>query len=203
MKLLNYSIKARILWLLASVLAILIAAPVPRLDAQKPREETTSVTRWEQSDSDTGLMRRLEMHGKAEFTDDYTDIKSVSEGGWVIIEERRDRQSYRYEVRRDSGGQLMRMFYVNGVSKPIDANGKAWLAKFVLDAVRQGGFDAEKRVRTILAQRGVAGVLAEIDQVHGDYAKRIYYEQLLKQAEILMKSGYGKYLKTIINKQQQ
>src|SRR6185437_4004093 len=63
MKLLNHSIKARILWLLASVLAILIAAPLPRLEAQQTRTETTSVTRWEHSDSDTGLMRRLEMRG--------------------------------------------------------------------------------------------------------------------------------------------
>ena len=184
MKLLNHSLKARILWLLASVLAILIASPLPRLEAQKTRDETQSVTRWEHNDSDAKLMRRLEMRGKAEFTDDYTDIKSVSEGGWVIIEERRDRQSYRYEVRNDGGGQLQRLFYVNGVAQPIDANGKAWLAKLVLDAVRQGGFGAEKRVRTILGQRGVAGVLAEIDQIQGDYAKRIYYEQLLRQANL-------------------
>lgn len=182
MKLLNHSIKARIFWLLASFVALLIAAPVPQLRAQK--NETQSVTRWEQSDTDIGLRRRLETRGKLEFTDDYTDIKSVSEGGWVIIEEQRDRQSYRYEVRRDAGGQLQRLFYVNGVAQPIDASAKAWLAKFVLDAVRQGGFDAEKRVKTILGQRGVAGVLAEIDQIHGDYAKRIYYQELLKQGNL-------------------
>jgi hypothetical protein len=76
------------------------------------------------------------------------------------------------------------MFYVNGVAQSIDAAGKAWLAKFVLDAVRQGGVDADKRVKTILERRGVAGVLAEIDQIQGDWAKRIYYEQLLKQANL-------------------
>ena len=184
MKLLKHSLKARVFWLLASFIAVLIAAPLPRLEAQKSRDETQSVTRWENSDTDKGLMRRLETRGKAEFTDDYSDVKSVSEGGWVIIEERRDRQSYRYEVRHDAGGQLTRMFYVNGVAQSIDANGKAWLAKFVLDAVRQGGFDAEKRVKTILGRGGVAGVLAEIDQIQGDYAKRIYYEQLLKQANL-------------------
>jgi len=184
MKLLNHSIKARILWLLASVLAILIAAPVPRLEAQKTRDETRTVTRWEDSDSDTGLLRRFETRGKAEFTDDYTDIKNISENGWAIIEEHRGQQSYRYEVRHDASGQLQRLFYVNGAAKPIDADAKAWLAKFVLDIVRQGGYDADKRVKTILAQRGVAGVLAEIDLIHGDYAKRVYYEQLLKQANL-------------------
>lgn len=184
MKLLNHSLKARVYWLLASCLALLISSPVPGLQVQKNRDETKSVTRWEYSDTDIGLRRRFEIHGKLEFTDDYTDIKSVSEGGWAIVEERRDRQSFRYEVRRDVSGQLTRFFYVNGAARPIDEAGKAWLAKFVLDAVRQGGFDADKRVKTILAQRGVAEVLAEIDQISSDYAKRIYFEQLLKQASL-------------------
>ena len=182
MKLLKHSIKARIFWLLASFIALLIASPLPRLEAQKTRDETQTVMRWEHSDS--GLRQRFETHGKAEFTDDYTDIKNVTENGWAIIEEDRDRQSYRYEVRHDASGQLQRLFYVNGAAQPIDAKAKAWLAKFVLDIVRQGGYDADKRVKTILAQRGVAGVLAEIDQIQGDYAKRIYYEQLLKQANL-------------------
>ena len=184
MKLLKHSLKARVFWVLASCLALLMSSPVPGQHVQKSRDENKSVTRWEYSDTDAGLRRRFEVQGKVEFTDDYTDIKNVSDGGWAIIEENRDRQSFRYEVRHDATGQLTRMFYVNGAARPIDAAGKTWLAKFVLDAVRQGGIDAEKRVKTILTQHGVAGVLAEIDQITGDYAKRIYFEQLFKQANL-------------------
>lgn len=182
MKLLKHSLKARILSLLAAFAALLIASPLPGLHAQKSRDETQNVTTWEHSDN--GHKRRFEMRGKAEFTDDYTDIKNVSEGGWVIIEERRDRESMRYEVRRGVDGQLKRSFFVNGSLRQLDESGKAWLAKFVLDAVRQGGIDADKRVRTILAQKGVSGVLAEINQISGDWAKRVYYEQLIKQANL-------------------
>jgi hypothetical protein len=184
MKLLNHSLKARVLWLLASCFALLLSSPVPGLQTQTSRKETSNVVRWEHSDTDIGLRRRLEIRGKAEFNDDYTDIKSVSEGGWVIVEEHRGPQSYRYEVRRDSAGQLARSFFVNGTARPLDETGKAWLAKFVLDAVRQGGIDAEKRVSTILSRRGVAGVLTEIEQISGDWAKRLYYEQLLKHANL-------------------
>lgn len=184
MKLLNRSLKARILWLLASGIALLLSSPVPVLRAQQTREEKQSTTRWEHTDTDIGFRQRFEARGKYEFTDDYSDIKSISEGGWVTLEEQRDGRSLRYEVRHDVSGQLIRRFYVNGVEQPLDANGKAWLAKFVLYAVRQGGYDAENRVRTILEKRGVAGVLAEIDQISGDYAKRLYYEQLLKQANL-------------------
>jgi hypothetical protein len=182
MKLLNYSIRPRILWLLTSCAALLFSMPLIGIHAQKSRDETQSTMRWEQTDD--GLKRRFEIRGKAEFTDDYTDIKSISEGGWVIIEEHRDSQSYRYEVRRDVAGQLTRNFYVNGAARPLDETTRSWLAKFILDAVRQGGFDADKRVQRILAQRGVAGVLAEINQISGDYAKRRYYEELLKQGNL-------------------
>ena len=182
MKLLKHSLKARILWLLAACVALLVSGPLSTLNAQKSQDETHNAWRWEHSDN--GLKRRFEMRGKAEFTDDYTDIKSISEGGWVIIEEHRDSLSYRYEVRRDATGQITRAFFVNGTSKPLDESAKSWLAKFVLDAVRQGGVDADKRVQKILGQRGVAGVLAEIDQIPGDYAKRRYYQELMKQANL-------------------
>lgn len=183
MKLLNHSIKARVLWLLASCLALLVSLPVPGFQTQTTRKETSNVTRWEHTDTDIGLRRRLEVRGKAEFTDDYTDIQSVSDNGYVIVEEQRDGQSYRYEVRA-SGGQLTRLFYLNGAARSLDETSRAWLAKMVLDAVRQGGIDTEKRVSRILAQRGVAGVLVEIALIEGDWAKRNYYEQLIKQANL-------------------
>jgi hypothetical protein len=182
MKLLNHSIKARILWLFASCVALLVSMPPAGLYAQNTREELRSTTRWEHSDD--GLKRRFETRGKPEFTDDYTDIKSVMEGGWVIIEEHRGSQSYRYEVRRDPAGELTRSFSINGKAQALDEKGRAWLAKIVLDAVRQAGYDAEKRVQRILAARGVAGVLNEIDQISGDHAKRRYYEVLIKEGNL-------------------
>jgi len=182
MKLLNHSIKARILWLLASCAALLLSTPLPGIHAQKSRDETQNSTTWVQQDGQQ--KRLLEIRGKAEFTDDYTDIKSVTEGGWVIVEERTDRQWFRYEVRRDPTGQITRAFYVNGAVRPLDDSAKTWLSRFVLEAVRQGGFDAEKRVQRIMEQRGVAGVLAEINLISSDYAQRRYYEALFKQSNL-------------------
>ncbi|HET6975482.1 MAG TPA: hypothetical protein VFI24_04115 [Pyrinomonadaceae bacterium] len=182
MKLLKHSLKARVFWLLASFFALLISAPVPGLQAQKSRDESQSTSTWIQQDG--GEKRRLEIRGKAEFSADYTDITSVSEGGRVIVEEVHRGQSRRYEVKRDGSGQITRTFYLNGTAHPLDENARVWIAKLVLDGVRQAGFDAEKRVKTILAQGGVAGVLAEINQIQGDYAKRIYYAQLLKQGNL-------------------
>jgi len=126
MKLLNHSIKARVLWLLASFFAVLIAAPLPGFYAQKSKDETESKMTWIQQDGEQ--KRLLEVRGKAEFNDDYTDIKSVSPGGWVIVEERTDRQWFRYEVRRDPAGEITRAFYANGTARPLDESAKNWLS---------------------------------------------------------------------------
>ena len=150
--------------------------------AQKPKEETRSTTTWEQSDD--GLKMRVEIRGKAEFTDDYTDIRDVSEGGFVRIEEDRHGQSRRYEVRRSTNGELRRTYYLNGDAHPLDQEARNWLAKIVLNAVRQSGIDADKRVQTIMRQRGLRGVLDEITLISSDYAKGIYFKALIKNGNL-------------------
>lgn len=150
--------------------------------AQKPKDETRSTTTWEQSDD--GLKTRMEIRGKAEFNEDYTDIQDVSDGGYVRIEEDRNGQSRRYEVRRGTDGQLRRIYYVNGEAHPLDQEARTWLAKIVLNAVRQNGIDADKRVQTIMRQRGLSGVFDEIRLISSDYAKGIYFKALIKNGNL-------------------
>lgn len=154
----------------------------PTTLAQKQKDETRSTMRWEQSDD--GLKMRVEIQGKAEFTEDYTDIRDVSEGGYVRIEEDRHGRSRRYEVRRSTGGQLQRTYHLNGEAHPLDQEARNWLAKIVLDAVRQSGIDGDKRVQTIMRQRGVSGVMEEIALISGDYAKGIYFKALIKNGNL-------------------
>src|SRR6266850_2013075 len=165
----------------------LCAASFPFLTAmsaspQKPKDETRSTTTWEQSDD--GLKMRVEIRGKAEFTDDYTDIRDVSDGGYVRIEEDRHGQSRRYEVRRSVNGELRRTYYLNGDAHALDQEARNWLARIVLNAVRQSGIDADKRVQTIMRQRGVSGVLDEIRVISSDYAKSIYFKALIKNGNL-------------------
>ena len=176
------SVSTAILFMLALGAALVLSLKGNRAFAQTRPDETRSISRWERSDD--GLRMRVEIRGKAEFTDDYTDIKSVSEGGYVRIEEDRDGHSRRYEVRQDASGQLSHLYYVNGQARPLDQDARNWLAKIVLDAVRQGAIDVDKRVQTILRQHGVSGVLEEITQVSGDWAKRLYFQSLLRNANL-------------------
>ena len=167
------------LWLL-SICAIVSLLTIQTVitSGQNKQDDLKNTSRWQQSDDN--LKRSVETRGRAEFTDDYKDIRDVTPGGYVKIEEERDGQSRRYEVRHDTGGSVTRLYFINGRSHAIDEDARIWIAKMVLQAVRQSGLDAEKRVQTILKQSGVNGVLTEIDQIEGSYAKRIYFEALIK-----------------------
>src|ERR1051325_11130919 len=101
--------------------------------AQKPAHETRSTMRWEQNDD--GSRISVEIQGKAEFTDDFSDISDVSEKGYVRIEEEHSGQSRRYEVRKNSDGRLDRTYAINGVAHAVDQEARTWIARFVLDAV--------------------------------------------------------------------
>ena len=159
--------------------------------AQTAEVEKKSRVTWEWNDD--GWKRRLEIQGKAEFTEDYTDISSVTEGSVVRIEEDQHGQSRKLEVSRGAGGPLSRRYFVNGELRPLDDAGRKWLAGLLLIAVRQGAFDADNRTQTILRKHGVDGVLAEITQITGEYAKRVYFQALLKN-ENLGSSEFPKIL---------
>src|SRR5215204_229265 len=159
-------------------LCLLAAGLTAQTFGQKNNDDLGSKSRWEHSDN--GWRRMVETRGKAEFTDYYTDIKDVTPGGYVRVEEERDGRSRRYEVRHDLGGQITRTYYFNGQQRAIDDEARKWISALVLLAVRQGAIDAERRVQRILQKGGVAGVFAEIDLIESDYAKRVYFEALIK-----------------------
>ena len=152
--------------------------PGNQIQAQTVKTETKNTTRWEWSDD--GWRRRVEIQGKAEFTEDYSDVTRSLGGGFIRLEEDLNGQSQRLEVRRDPNGQLVRRYFVNGESRALDENGRKWVAALLLIAVKQGAIDAEGRVKTLLRKRGVKGVLEEIASIKGDHAKRIYFQALLK-----------------------
>ena len=179
-------------WVLLILVAFLISAG--QTAAQTAEAEKRSRIAWEWNDA--GWKRRVEVQGKAEFTEDYSDITSVTEGSMVRIEEDQHGQSRKLEVSRGAGGQLSRRYFVNGELRPIDDAGRKWLAGLLLIAVRQGAFDADNRTQSILRKHGVDGVLAEITQVTGEYAKRMYFQALLKN-ENVGRSEFPKILQAL------
>ena len=167
-----------VLFVLAVSGFLVLPGNLNQVQAQTVKTATKNTTRWEWSDD--GWRRRVEIQGKAEFNEDYSDITGLSEDGFMRLEEDLNGRSQRLEVRRVASGELVRRYFVNGESRALDQDGRKWVAGLLLTAVKQGGIDPEGRVKTLLRKGGVNGVLEEIASIKGDHAKYIYFQALLK-----------------------
>lgn len=120
--------------------------------------------------------RDLRIHGAIEFTDDESDVKSVSSGGWFSYEESHGFSSRRYQVMGDAA--MTRRYTVDGREHAIDEEARAWLRASMPEMLRESGINAPERVRRILRQGGAQAVLAEIGKIHSDGVKLRYIQEL-------------------------
>jgi hypothetical protein len=125
-----------------------------------------------------------ELSGEIEFTDDDRDVKSLSSGGYLYLEQRMRSERRRVEIRSKAGGSLERAWFVDGRQQPWDSGAQEWLARELPDFIRRSAIGARPRVKRILASQGVDGVLTEITQIPGDWAQRIYFTALLEQTTL-------------------
>lgn len=134
--------------------------------------------------------------GKVTFTDDDARVRSISRGGHVSITEWVGNDKREYEA-SPSGSGLQETFSIN--DKRVDAAANAsWLRTVILELVRQDASFAPVRAARIRATRGVSGVLSEVHEITGDYAKSAYLDALLGEpgmapdsVHMILKSGTG------------
>jgi hypothetical protein len=131
--------------------------------------------------NDNGDRFEVSVRGSLAFTDDLTDVQSLSDGGYLTIRDWSGIAPRTIEI-RSSGGTLTRAYYVAGVSRPWDDEARRRLADSILRLVRRSGFGAEARVKSIFAKKGTAGVLEEIGLLESDYARRVYFVALVDTA---------------------
>ena len=133
--------------------------------------------------SDGGRRFDVRMHGTVTFTDDLTDVQNLSDGGSLTIRDWTDVVPHTIEIASEHG-KLTRSYWVAGVSRGWDDEPQRRLAEILPILVRNSGAFAESRVKSILAKKGVSGVLDEIALVTSDYARRVYYVALLDNASL-------------------
>ena len=127
---------------------------------------------------------KVKIDGAIEFTDDDHDVKSLSPNGRFTLEEGGWLYGRGYDVKADATGNLTKTYSVGRTSKPLDDEGRAWLARLLPQVIRDTGIAAGPRVARILRQGGPPAVIAEIGLIHSDGSKRIYLEQLFSQATL-------------------
>jgi hypothetical protein len=131
------------------------------------------------SDNDTRF--DVTLRGTITFTDDLTDVQTLSDGGSFTMRDRSHIVPRTVEI-KSSGGKLTHAYYVGGMSRPWDDEARRFLATQLPVLVRRSGLGAEARVKSIFEKKGVGGVLEEIDLLGGDYARRLYLVTLLETA---------------------
>jgi beta-lactamase regulating signal transducer with metallopeptidase domain len=151
-------------------------APVASLQGDDAHVEMTTRNGW------TSLS--LKIDGKIEFTDDDHDVKTLSPRGHFRVEEGSWFSGRVYDVKADWAGNLTRTYSVGRTAKPLDDDGRAWLAHLLPQMIRDSGFGAGPRVARILRQGGVPAVIAEIGLIRSDGSRRIYVQQLFSQATL-------------------
>ena len=129
-------------------------------------------------------MMSFEYEGDIEVADDDRSIASISDGGYLEIEERHRGDRRRLVIEPQSDGSLDFSYYEGGRSAEFDARARKWYSDVVLDMIRSTGIGAEKRVERIRNKSGVEGVLDEIANIKSDYAQRLYYTALFKSGPL-------------------
>jgi beta-lactamase regulating signal transducer with metallopeptidase domain len=125
----------------------------------------------------------LVAEGEFRFTTDFTDISEIDPNGSVVLERRDGDQKRRVEMRPGPGGVAHRWF-VDDTERPYDAEARAWLTATLTELLRRTGYAGEARSRWILQTRGQDALFQEITQVSGDYAKRLYYQELVADGRL-------------------
>jgi len=125
----------------------------------------------------------VRLNGDITFTDDLTDVQSLSDGGELTIRDGSHLVPHTIEI-RSSVGRLERRYYVAGLSRAWDADARRELASLIVQLVRRSGLGAESRTKSILAKKGVSGVLDEITLLESDFARRRYFVALIDNASL-------------------
>ncbi|HEY3884479.1 MAG TPA: M56 family metallopeptidase, partial [Vicinamibacterales bacterium] len=95
--------------------------------------------------SNNGEKLEVTYSGTFDFTDDDADVRSMSPGGLLRISDGAWFGRHSVEI-REHAGQIERRYYVNGIERPFDPEGRQWLQENLPKFIRNTAIDAPERV---------------------------------------------------------
>ena len=158
------------------------AAPQAPAAPEGPRNDERSHGNFSWSNGREKVDVRYD--GAIEFTDDDTDVKRLSPNGYLKIADGGWLSGHSVEFRADPSGRIERRFWIGSSERPFEPEGRRWLSDTLPRVIRQTGIGAASRVARFLKAGGPSAVLAEISIIEGSWAKRLYFSELLKAANL-------------------
>lgn len=120
--------------------------------------------------------------GDVDFNAEESDVARMGPRAVFEIEQRRAGVTRSLRMLPGKNGPV-RQYSVDGVTRPFDAEAKAWLATAIPDVYRFSGLQAEARAKRILARGGAAALLDEIGMLKNDFVRAAYLGQFFVQAQ--------------------
>lgn len=117
----------------------------------------------------------LEYRGKIIFTDDETDVKYISPGGFIRFSKRSFGNRRTIELEADSNGDINRTYREGRTKMPFEPEGRQWMSSVLPEIIRTTGIGAEERVLKFYNKGGMTAVIDEIENLPSDYVQSKYY----------------------------
>lgn len=116
--------------------------------------------------------------GRIAYSNGLDDIVSISPGGYVEIEDRRDRKWHK-AILKGRSGSIERAYSIDGADHAWDDDARAWLANFLIDLDHGSAMFVEERFPRLMREGGPARVLREVSDMTSDYGRSIYLRKLI------------------------
>jgi len=161
---------------ITSLLALLMAFTATPVEASIVNSDKENVSR-ERSDWKAENIK-ISTHGEIEFNDDYTDVISISDDGYLKI----SMVSFGMKRKlyfRSNDGQLDRLYYEGRKQVDFEPEGRAWMEEVLPKVVRNSGLDLKNRVNKMYKKGGIDAFLNELNQTDSDYFKSRMVHYLL------------------------
>jgi hypothetical protein len=120
--------------------------------------------------------------GSVSLSADLSDVSAVARGGSLSLVDLASPAGPRVHVTERNGG-ISRRYQIGGTDASWH-EGQKWFAEALAYAVRDNGYDASSRVKTLLAQRGVDSIVEEVQRSRTDPGKRKLLLALLGQVAL-------------------
>jgi beta-lactamase regulating signal transducer with metallopeptidase domain len=109
------------------------------------------------------------LDGDIAFTEREDDVLHISKP--MVISEVIGGKTWEVEFMPD---RRTRTYSIGGTERPMDAQGRAWMAQVIPTFLRESGWDAGNRLQRLLRQGGPVRVLAEIEKIRSPHARAGY-----------------------------
>ena len=126
---------------------------------------------------------KVSTHGEIEFNDDYTDVISISDDGYLKI----SMVSFGMKRKlyfRSSNNKLDRLYFEGNKQVAFEPKGREWMVEVLPHVVRNSGLDLKNRVNKIYQKGGVEAFLSELEETDSDYFKSRMVNYLLDNNEL-------------------